>query len=80
MSCKTVVTIRAAAPLDEFLVHRPFTGNQELGHLAIRQLAVERVPDEIRRDAAGNGIKHERQDDGAKAGAYDHSARMRRFA
>ena len=43
-------------------------------------LAVERVPDEIRRYAAGNRVKGERQDDGAKAGANDHSARMRRFA
>jgi len=43
-------------------------------------LAIQRVPDEIRRYAAGNRVKGERQDDGAKAGANDHSARMRRFA
>ena len=42
--------------------------------------AVQRVPDEIRRHAAGNRVKGERQNDSAKAGANDHSARMRRFA
>jgi hypothetical protein len=43
-------------------------------------LAVQRMPDEIRRDSAGNRVQHEGDGDSAKAGADDHSARMERFA
>ena len=42
--------------------------------------AVQRMPDKIGRDAARNRVEHERDGDGAKAGADDHSARMERFA
>ena len=43
-------------------------------------LPVKRMPNEIRRHAARNGVEHERHEEGAEARADDHSVRMRRFA